>query len=470
MDGLVSSTPQLAGRSLHGRAVVIGSSFSGLWAARVLSDYFRQVTVLERDRLPDGPASRAGVPQDRHVHVLLQRGAMIMGRLFPGIEAELEAEDAHRVDLIADAEVNIRGGWLPRFPSRKITYACSRVLLESVVRRRVAALPNVELLGGARVEGLVEAGGRVTGVRVHWKDRDESTTESADFVVDASGRTSKTPEWLAELGYGKVDETVIDVRLAYAGRRYRTPTNPAPPWTIMLIGQEPPRRSRAGLIYSEENGVWMVMVAGIMGDYPPTDPDGFLAFAAGVDPALHAAIRTAEPIGDPFGYRRTENRFRLYDKLTRWPERFVVTGDAVCGFNPVYGQGMTVGVMAAEALGKELARGGGQLDGLAARFQRRYPKIVAPAWLLSSSADLEWLGRTGKASLQERVAARYLPMVLDAVPADRKVQEAFFEVQNLMAPATSLFRPGVAVRAFRHRLRGRKPAAVPAADGASAVA
>jgi 2-polyprenyl-6-methoxyphenol hydroxylase-like FAD-dependent oxidoreductase len=470
MGGSSSSKAQWPPRGRHGRALVIGGSFAGLWAARVLSDYFDQVTVVERDLLPHGPASRSGVPQDRHVHVLLQRGAVIMGRLFPGIEAELVAEGAHRVDLVADALAKIRGEWLQRFPSDKITYACSRVLLESIVRRRVSGLPNVELVGRAKVEALVESGGRVTGVRVHWKDRDETSIELADLVVDASGRTSKTVEWLAELGYGKVDETVIDVRLAYAGRRYRAPTDAPLQWQVMLIGQEPPQRSRAGVIYSEEHGVWMVMVAGILGDYPPTDPEGFVAFAAGVDPDLYAAIRTAEPIGEPFGYRRTENRFRHYEKMARWPERFVVIGDAVCGFNPVYGQGMTVGAMAAEALGRELARAGGQLDGFAARFQRLYPKIVAPAWLLATSADLEWLERTGTPTVGERVTRWYLPMVLDTVPADRKVQETFFEVQNLMAPATVLFRPGVALRVFRHRLRRKKPAAAPATGDASAAA
>lgn len=440
-----------------GRALVVGASVAGLLAARALSDHFERVTVLERDRLPADPVSRPGVPQDRHVHVLLLRGARIMGRLFPGIEDDLQAAGARRTDLLADSRTKIRGEWLPRFESDKITYACSRVLLESVLRGRVAALPNVELCGGARVEGLIEAGGRVTGARVHWKERDETTTETADLVVDAAGRGSKTPEWLAGLGYGAVEETVIDVHLAYAGRRYRAPT-PPPDWSIMLIGQEPPRRSRAGLIYSEEHGVWMVMVAGILGDYPPIEEEGFLDFAAGVDPQFHAAIRSAEPISDGFGYRRTENRFRLYHKLPRWPERFIVVGDAVCGFNPIYGQGMTIAAMAAEALADALAKPGGGLDGMARRFQQGYPKIVAPAWLLSTSADLEWLPRAAAPTLSERVAAWYFPMVLDAIPADRRVQEAFINVQNLVQPATSLFRPGIALRVFRHRLAGR-PAA-----------
>jgi 2-polyprenyl-6-methoxyphenol hydroxylase-like FAD-dependent oxidoreductase len=449
----------------NGRAIVIGGSIAGLLAARALSDHFDKVTVFERDHFPDGPAFRPGVPQDRHVHVLLLRGARIMGRLFPGIEADLQADGARRVDLMRDSRSKIRGQWLPRYASDKVTYACSRVLLESILRRRVAALPNVDLCGGARVEGLVEANGRVTGVRVHWKERHETTAEPAGLVVDASGRGSKTPEWLAELGCGEVEETVIDVRLGYAGRRYRAPTDPAPDWSIMLIGQEPPHRSRGGLIYSEEHGVWMVMVAGILGDFPPIDEAGFLEFAAGVDPEFHAAIRSAEPLTDGFGYRRTENRFRHYDRMRAWPDGFVAIGDAVCGFNPIYGQGMTIAALAANALAAALEKAGGQLDGLARRFQQVYPKIVAPAWLLATSADLEWLDRVTPPTPAERVARWYLPMVLDAIPADRRVQEAFMDVQNLVSPATALFRPAIALRVFRHRLRGGR-----AASGAGSAA
>jgi 2-polyprenyl-6-methoxyphenol hydroxylase-like FAD-dependent oxidoreductase len=361
-------------------AIVIGASLAGLWTARVLADHFQRVTVFERDQLPVGPASRPGAPQDRHVHVLLQRGALIMARLFPGIEEELTTAGAHRLDLTRDGYGKIRGRWLQRFPSGKTTYGCSRILLESIVRARVMGLPNVAVIGGVQVLGLTADNGRVTGVRVRHKESNLESVETADFVVDASGRTSKAPQWLAALGYDEPKETVIDARLGYAGRRYRMPEIPEGGWLTMLIGQEPPTKSRSGLIYSEEGGVWMVMVAGCLGDYPPTDEAGFEEFAASVDPEFYAAIRFTQPISKIIGYRNTENRFRRYEKLARWPDRFVVLGDAVCGFNPVYGQGMTVAAMAAESLGEHLGKAKGALDGLAWRYQRRYPKIVEPAW------------------------------------------------------------------------------------------
>lgn len=442
----------------HHRAVVIGSSLAGLWTARVLADHFEQVSVLERDQLPETAESRAGVPQDRHVHVLLERGAQIMSRLFPGITEELMAAGAKQVDLTDDSRVNVRGHWLPQFKGGLVTYACSRLLLESILRRRVAALPNITLHSGAQVQGLIAQNGRVEGAQVHWKHDRADSQETADFIVDASGRTSKLPEWLQALGYGMPEETVIDVRLGYAGRRYKAPTNPAPDWDIMLIGAYPPSKSRAGLIYTEENGIWMVMIAGILGDYPPVDEAGFLAFARDVHPEFYAAFQQAEPISSIIGYRRTENRFRHYEKLSRWPDRLVVVGDATCGFNPIYGQGMTVAAMAAEALGEMIGGGNGRLEGIAHSFQKKYPKIVEPAWLLATSADLEWLGNEEATSLPERMAGWYMPKLLDTIPADQFVQKTFVQVQNLIVPPANLFKPNIAWRVMRHAL-GSKPKA-----------
>ena len=434
-------------------AVVIGGSIAGLMAARVLSDYFSQVTILERDHLPDPPASRAGVPQDRHVHVLLQRGAMIAGRLFPTIEETLQAAGAHRVDLIADAQVKLRGQWLERYPSDKFTFACSRILLESVMRQQVQAIPNIAFESSAQVLGLVADGDQISGVHVRWKNRDQEDIQSADLVVDASGRTSKAPQWLAEIGYDEPEESVIDVQLGYAGRRYQAPTDGAFDWKIMMVSQQPPVKSRAGLIYSEEEGVWMVMLAGILGDYPPTDEAGFDAFARTVDPRFFAAMQAATPITKIFGYRKTENRYRRYEKLTRWPERFIVLGDAVCGFNPVYGQGMTVAAMAADCLGATLRQANGQLEDVTAAFRSQYPKVVEPAWRLATSADLEWLDGQNAVSAAERLAAWYLSKLLDTIPAERLVRERFFAVQNLMLPLSALFGPRVMARVLRHWMR-----------------
>jgi hypothetical protein len=229
-----------------------------------------------------------------------------------------------------------------------------------------------------------------------------------------------------------------------------------------------PAEGRGGLIYGEENGVYMVSLGGMMGDYPPTDEEGFMAFARTLEPAFFEIVRSAKPISGIIGYRRLENRMRHYEKLPRWPDHFIAVGDAVCGFNPIYGQGMSVAAMAAEELHASLAKAAGVLEGFAPGFQRNYPKVVAPAWLLATSADFEWVGRTDQPTPAERFANWYLPRVLDATLHDRRVLEAFLEVQNLMQPATTLFSPGIALRVFRHGLRGKPPAAAPVTGEAAA--
>lgn len=434
------------------KAVVIGASFAGLWAARILADHFEEVVILERDQLPETAVSRPGVPQDKHVHVLLVRGASILTRLFPGIDEELLALGAKRFDLTGDTMVKIRGVWLDRFDSGHVSYGCSRILLESVLRKRVMALPNVTVLSGCRVSNLIETDGAITAVQVNQAD----APITADFVVDASGRRSNVPKWLAELGYGQVAETLIDVKLGYAGRRYKKPAQNAPDWDVMLIGADPEHQRRAGLIYSEENDIWMVMLAGVLADYPPTDEQEFLRFAQDVAPEFAQALSTAEPISKIIGYRNTANRFHHFERLERWPERFVVVGDAVCAFNPVYGQGMSIGAMAAEALTAEIEKANGQLDGVARAFQKRYPKIVEPAWLLATSADLEWLGGQEATNLAERIAGWYMPKVLKTIPHDRVVQETFTEVQNLLKPPTVFFTPQIVGRVVRFWLRRSK--------------
>ena len=438
------------------QAVVIGGSFAGLWTARVLSDFFENVIILERDQLPDFPQSRPGVPQDQHVHLLLERGAEIMKALFPNIEDELLLAGAKHIDLTEVSLGYVRGAWLERFPSGHYTYACSRLLLESVVRNRVRALPNVTFQCGAVVDGLTVEDGRVTAVSVLQKGGVGKTAVSADFIVDASGRRSKTPQWLTEWGYAPVEETIVDAKIGYAGRRYKKPASADIDWNIMLISADPNFKPRGGLIYGEENDEWMVMLIGASGDYPPTDETEFLSFAKDVGAEFFDFISNSEPIGKIIGYRKMENCLRHYERFPAWPDRFVVLGDAVCGLNPIYGQGMSVAAMAAEALMKQFNKWDNNLDGLGWGFQRKYPKIIDAAWLLATSSDQEWLGGQEVNSIVDRVAGWYFPKLLEALPHERVICEAFVEIQNLTQPPAVLFSPKVAWHVLKHQLQANR--------------
>jgi len=226
VDG-VTGAPEVGASRAAGRdhAVVVGASMAGLLAARVLADHFARVTVVERDRPPADPSPRGGVPQGRHVHVLLMRGKQLLEGFFPGLDTELAEAGAPRMDMIAEFPILGIGGWSCRFPSPYVARACSRPLLEGVVRRRLATLPHVHPLDGHVVTGLAADSARVTGVRVRARG-DAGAREGtmwADLVVDASGRDSRAPEWLATLGYERPRETTINAFLGYASRLYEPP-------------------------------------------------------------------------------------------------------------------------------------------------------------------------------------------------------------------------------------------------------
>jgi 2-polyprenyl-6-methoxyphenol hydroxylase-like FAD-dependent oxidoreductase len=446
-------------------AIVVGASMAGLLAARVLSGHFARVTVVERDRLPEGPAFRKGVPQSRHLHALLARGAALMERLFPGLQAELRAAGAVTVAWPGDVLMLTRGGWCRRFRPGISVISCSRELLEWHVRRRLATSARIHLLQECDAVGLVpsEDGTAVTGVRVRSRPGRDPRFPApedlrADLVVDASGRDSRTPEWLAALGYPRPQQSRITSFLGYSSRYYAPLADFQDDWRVLFLQANPPADVRGGGLFPVEGNRWLVTLAGAGRDYPPTDDAGFLEFARGLrSPILYETIRRAQPLTPVVGYQRTDNQLRHYERLRRFPERLLVLGDAVCAFNPIYGQGMTVAAQAAVLLHhtlreQERRQPSGELAGLARRFQRRLAKANATPWLMATGEDLRVPGTEGaRPDLSTRLMHRYLDRVLAVATENATVNRAFLEVLNLLRPPTRLFEPSVLVRVLRGR-------------------
>ena len=465
------------------RALVIGGSMAGLLAARVLADHFADVLVIERDRYPEGIAFRKGAPQARHVHTLLMRGQQILERLFPGLEADLAEAGAPALEWTSDALGWSALGWLPRFHSHLKAHTCSRELLEGTIRRRLAAFPNVRFLESNDVIGLLADEGNtgVAGVRVRARTgaapgapaemlalREAGSEQDllADFVVDASGRESKAAEWLEALGYARPEETRINAFLGYASRIYQRPASRKADWKAVLIGSMPPKTLRGGVIYPIEGDRWLVTLSGRSKQYPPTDEEGFLAFARQcANPLIYESIKDATPLSPIYGYRRTENHLRHYERLERFPERFVALGDAVCAFNPVYGQGMTTAALGAETLDTLLHQQRDSLTGLSKRFQKALAKVTATPWLMATGEDLRCPGVEGGQELQRSSAARrwlrgYLERVRLLAPRDPQVYLLFLEVAHLLRPPTAFFQPRVLAKVFWQCIhKGRKSAA-----------
>ena len=456
-----TASSQLQTKKRFGRAIVMGASIAGLWTARALIDHFDEVLLLERDHLPDGSDYRPGAPQARQYHGLLRSGLQLMQSWFPGLDKELISAGAVPYDITRDARVRIRRRWYPQFSSGLILLSCSRLLLESRIRRRLRQNACIQFVEEMEAIGLQsdEARGCVTGVRVRNRGSRPDGQEgeivyAADLVVDASGRRSKTPEWLSEMGYSPPIESTVDSFLGYVTRKYkRTPNAP-----LLLIGATPPDDPYGGILLPEEDNTMVVLIAGFNKHYPPTDTAEFDAFAGKLGPEFQEALKDAEPITQPYGYRGTSGRWRHYEQLERWPERFVVLGDAFCGFNPIYGQGMSVAAMSAAVLADQVRRSNGNLDGVARSTLREISKITQGVWLLATSADLEWPGTEGGTlgnSPAERFGRWYVNELLDATALDRTLWLSFNAVSQLIKPATALFAPGVFLRVMKHTLRKR---------------
>jgi 2-polyprenyl-6-methoxyphenol hydroxylase-like FAD-dependent oxidoreductase len=453
-------------------AVVIGAGIAGLLAARVLSGRFGRVTLVERDPLPAKPAYRKGIPQSRHQHIFLPRGRQIAERLFPGFENDLVSAGAEPLDLGQSGHWFTPAGLAPRFHAGLALLGCTRDLAEWAIRERVTALPNVRFRECTTVARLLPAHGeRVAGVALRPHGRNEADSEEslrADLVVDAGGRNSKAPQWLRALGYAPPAEIAINAHPGYATRLYERPDDAGHDWQFVLVQTAPPDHNRGGVLSPVEGGRWMCSLVGLGDDQPPTSEEGFVAFARSLrSPVLYEAIRDARPISPIHGYREIENRRRRYDQLPRQPHNFLVTGDAACSFNPIYGQGMTTAALGAEILGNCLdERRGSNRPGLARRFQRMLAKANAVPWLLATGEDLRVRGvEGGPLGRSARLAHRYFDRVLALSLRDLAVRRTLLEVFGMLRPPTALFAPAIAAKVAREALVGRGDAGQVAARG-----
>ena len=434
--------------------MVVGAGVSGLLSARVLSDGFDRVTIVERDALPDEAVCRRGVPQARHLHSLAARGSEILEHLFPGFDAELAAAGCPLLDQASDAVTVLAAGRLPRFRSGITMRAASRALVERRIRARLEGDPKIDFLPGREVVGLVPGPEGVSGVRTRSRVDGASEELSADLVVDASGAGSRAPRWLEEIGHEAPGETVVDARLGYATRWYRVPEDFSGDWTGVAVLPGWPETTRGGTLRRVEGDLWTAVLIGTGGDYPPTDPQEFEAFAASLhSPAIHDAIRDAEPASPVYGYRRTANRLRHYER-TRMPGNFLVAGDAACVLNPSYGQGMTAAAFSAMALRDCL--GGGRTNP-SGRFQRRQRKAVAPCWTATTNSDAQWAaGGLEDLGLARRILYRISEEVMELAVARQDVARTLLGVKNLVEPPTALLRPGILIPALARATRRRK--------------
>jgi flavin-dependent dehydrogenase len=430
--------------------VIIGASLAGLFAAAAASATGARTTIIERDVLPEVPSSRKGVPQDRLPHVLLHRGLLAAEELLPGIRQDLLNRGAVPFDTGTMAWLG-EYGWLPTWIPAYETVSATRPLLEHVVRRLVADLDGVAIHEGVRVTDLNRDARR-------WQVMcEDATTVQADLVIDASGRGSRLPHWLAELGIPLSEPLSVDAHVGYACRMYRCVGKSPIDFAVMIAAT--PQTGRGALAIPVEDGQWLIGAVGYGDRRPGREPaefDEFLATLA--DPAVWDLSKLLEPVSDIAIHRQTGNRRNRYERSRVWPAGLLAVGDAYGCFNPVYGQGITVAACQAVLIREALKHdrtpvGQGPME--TRRLQRRIAAVADLPWSVATTEDLRHPSSAGSQTTLQRLMGLWTAQLARLIAhGDRSAYRAFARVYHLMAVPITLFNPAVIAATCRAAVRG----------------
>ncbi|MEH7308343.1 FAD-dependent oxidoreductase [Neobacillus drentensis] len=425
------------------KALVIGGSIAGLLAARVLSDFYEEVLLIEKDQMGKKEWTRTGVPQGSHGHALLKSGEEILTELFPGIVDELIADGSVKSDFASELAWNHHGCWKVKFHAGISIIQQSRPFLEWHIKQRLERIPNINFLYGGKVKKLLtnQDNTSVTGVEVQIQEG-AVNLHRADLVVDASGAGSNTCFWLKQLGYDAPPKTEVKVDLFYASRIYSTLSPKDYDWGSLLVYPNPPIQTHGGGIFPIENQRWMVTLLGYGVDSPPMTEEKFIKYANSLEqPDVYEAIKNGTPDTDVSVYRFPALRRFHYEKLERIPNGLIVMGDAFCRIDPVFGQGMSIAAFEAMALKKELQKAlqKKKRTQISKNAHRRFSKIIDVPWLIALTEDFRFTHTVGAQPFGLGFLKWYVKKVILACASNQKVYGRLINVLQLKAHPISLF-------------------------------
>jgi 2-polyprenyl-6-methoxyphenol hydroxylase-like FAD-dependent oxidoreductase len=435
----------------HGeRAVVLGGGMAGLLAARVLCEKYADVVIVDRDELIGVAGYRNGVPHGRHAHGLVAKGHEIFEALLPGLTQGMIDDGVRPGDFNGSIQWYFSGQRLARSDSGLPCLPCGRPVLEKHVRQHVQAIPGVRFLEQRDIVGLetTRDNKRVTGARIQRRQPgSQPEVLLADLVVDITGRGSRMPTWLRELGYEAPAEDKVKVDLAYTSRHYRLKRDPFTT-DILIVSAATPSHPRGAFFYPMPDGDTVELsLTGILGDYPPTDAEGFLAYTKSLPiPDFYDYVHDAGPVDAPVRFKFPASVWRHYEGLTRFPDGLLVMGDAVCSFNPIYAQGMTVSGMEALTLRKHL-QSPAALSPI--EFFTEISGQIASPWQFSATADLGYPGVEGERNEQVQMINQYITALQAAAAHDPVLTDAFLRVAGMVDEPMALMNPDISQRVMQ---------------------
>ena len=440
------------------RAVVVGAGVAGLATAAALTEAFSEVVVLERDNLPDRPAQQRGTSQGWHAHGILTGGQIALQELFPGIGQEFLRADA----VLIRASQDLREEWPNRDPMPQrdlgmISYTMSRPLIESTLRRRNLQLANVTFWPNTQVAGLEFDGQCVTGVRCAAAYDEAEHILQADLVVDASGRGELTGALLQTIGYKRPSDTSVGIDLYYTTAVVDIPDNAPPDWKVVITHPHAPYSSRRAVMLPIEGNRWMMTVAGRGTEKPPAEWEALLAYIKHLPtPTIHNAVKDSRPVDRLARFFLPESIWRHFEAMELFPDGLIPVGDAICRFNPVYGQGMSVAAKEAVLLRRLLRDRAAQRDPLSglgkAFFAEAQPLIETP-WTMAAIPDFVYPETRGHRPPDLERSLLVADALSRIAMRDAAVQKSAVEVWHLVKPRSVLQHPELMQRVEAEMVR-----------------
>jgi len=432
-------------------AIVLGGSIAGLMTAKVLSQYYRQVTIVEKDAIHHYPESRKGQPHTKHLHGLLPCGLYILCDYFPGLFKEIIDNGGVVNDFGASMNWFTHGGFKKKVFLDIQGVSLSRPLLEHLIRERVFSLQNVTVLDNTSAKGLITSGDKqkINGVVVENKTNQQTSYLNADLVMDCTGRGSRTPQWLREMGYEDVPVSQVKIDVTYTTRIYKRDPSDARVRTWMACTPEAPKERRNGAVFAIEDNQWIISVGGWHGEHAKANEKDFLEFTKALpNPNIYDIASTCEPLSDIVQYKYPVSVRWNYEKLHHFPLSYLVLGDAVSSFNPVYGQGISSACLQAVELDKIMHENVDEHK-LAKTYFKRTLKIKNKLWQMSTGEDFRFPETTGTRPLGIKLMNRYVSLVHKATIKDEEVCRTFLKVMGLIDSPAKLLHPKIMWRILR---------------------
>jgi flavin-dependent dehydrogenase len=431
------------------RAIVVGGGIAGLSAARAVSDRFRQVVILDRDELPDSVTPRPGVPQGKHPHGLLVGGLKALEQLFPGFGDELRKAGAVPINRGFDFLYELPGQdhW-PRIKLDHPTYSMTRPLLERTLRRQVERLENVKVRGGCRVLSIIgEAGaGAATDICYRTPEGKLETLQS-DLIVDASGNGSLTLEFLKASRRRSPAEESVGVNMHFSSGLFDR-VDIRDNYKIAYTLPNAPEESRGGLIMPAENDTYQVVMIGRGEEIPPIEESEYRSYARKLwTPTIYNAIKNANLLTEIAPNSLHQSRWRHFAKVSDFPRGLLPIGDAICRFNPVHGQGMSVAARQGNLLFDLLGRFNSDLlSTLASDFLTKAEDLIADPWAMSAVPDFVYPETTGVRPKNLEESLNFQKGLGRLAARDADVFELLMDVRHLLRPLNALDDPSIVSR------------------------